>query len=375
MVTRIACVALLAVGCRSITGVELFIEHGSQSLAELDVTARYPDHAVEKSVDNLQGDPIDFIARLNDEPTTVTFGVVARFADGSTASASSDPIAVTPHHLSRATLTLAGDGDGFVAPSDLGGDAAGSGWAASNVPSGGGTITGIWGSSGSDVYATVARNGSFNLLHSIDHGGSWTPQLVGGSGVDLNAIAGTSARDLYVVGDGAFIAHYDGMAWTTQTPPVQATTRLLGVLALPSGDAWAVGGGNTILWHQPQTSFWYAQSMAGATELRGIWGVTGNLWAVGANGTILTSNGKGIWSPVASNTTAELRAIFGTSDGGISDGGISDGGIGDGGAPSSDVWAVATASCSTSTARGNRRAAASRRACRCAQSAVAPPVR
>ena len=109
---------------------------------------------------------------------------------------------------------------------------------------------------------------------------------------------------------------------------------------------------------------WVTQTVVGTTELRGLWGVAGHLWAIGSAGTILKSTGNGSWSAETSGTPNELRAIFGTgatdvwvvgdgvvlhSDGGGSWAAASDGVPTDvslralGGRPGGPVWAVGSA--------------------------------
>ena len=69
--------------------------------------------------------------------------------------------------------------------------------------------------------------------------------------------------------------------------------------------------GNTVMHNGG--SGWVTQTVVGTTELRGVWGVAGHIWAVGSGGTILKSTGNGNWAAETSGTPNELRAIFGTS--------------------------------------------------------------
>ncbi|HEX9104105.1 MAG TPA: hypothetical protein VF997_17960, partial [Polyangia bacterium] len=139
---------------------------------------------------------------------------------------------------------------------------------------------------------------------------SWSPQLAGT--VDLNAVGGTSSTDVYLVGDSATILHGSGTTWTPQTNPAPAATRLLAFWAIAPMDLYIAGGGNTIM-HSGAGGGWVTQTAVGTTELRGVWGVAGHIWAVGSGGTILKSTGSATWTPENSTTPNELRAIFGTS--------------------------------------------------------------
>jgi hypothetical protein len=313
-------VALLAGCTQSGTGVELLIETGGITLDELDISAQYGGRTIKKVVGVAAGTTLDLLAQLPDESTMVTFTVDALASGQPVAHGASMQIAVTAHHIVTTTITLlAGGGDGF-APSDLAGAdlVANVGWTHQQgaLPPGAGAINGIWGSSGSDVYAAATATGGVNLYRSIDHGAHWNGQLAGAA-VNLNGVGGTSSSDVYLVGDNATILHGGGTSWTPGSPPISSTIRLNAVWALAPGDVYVVGSSNTVL-HSSGAS-WIDQTAITGTELRGVWGVTGKIWAVGSGGVILKSDGVS-WSNDVSNTGAELRAIWGSS--------------------ASDVWAV-----------------------------------
>jgi hypothetical protein len=360
-----ALVLLLALaGCtQNGTGVELLIEAGGLTVDSLQIRATYDGHDVTHTVGVVGTSSLDVIAQLPDESTTVTFEVIAsnggiEVGHGSTAQ----PIAVTPHHLSQAMISLVGGTtDGFVPTGDL----AGVLWSHQQgvLPPSAGFIRGIWASSGTDVYAVGTNTGGANTFHSSDHGATWSPQLAMGLAVDLNAVSGTSSSDVYLVGDSGTILHGSGTAWATQTCPA-GSVRLLAIWAISAGDIYIAGGSNTIL-HSAGGGSWIQQTAVDATvELRGVWGVAGHIWAVGSGGKILKSTGTATWTAETSGTPNELRAIFGTSatdvwvvgDGVVlhSDGGgtwtpAADGVPTDvnlraiGGRPSGPVWAVGNA--------------------------------
>jgi hypothetical protein len=317
-------VALLAGCTQSGTGVELLIDTGGITLDEIDITATYGGRSIKKVVGVAAGTTLDLLAQLPDQSTTVTFTVDALASSQPVAHGASMPIAVTAHHIVTTTITLmaGGGGDGFnPPPADLAGydgGGPGPGWThqRGTLPPGAGTITALWGPSGSDVYAAATATGGANLYHSTDHGVSWPSQLAGGL-VNLNGVGGTSSSDVYLVGDNATILHGSGTSWTAGSPPIMATIRLNAVWALSPGDVYVVGSSNTVL-HSSGTS-WIDQTAITGTELRGVWGVTGKVWAVGSGGVILKWSGT-TWMTDVSNTGAELRGIWGSS--------------------ASDVWAV-----------------------------------
>ena len=103
--------------------------------------------------------------------------------------------------------------------------------------------------------------------------------------------------------------HYDGTEWSYMKSGTQMWLR--GVWGTSAADVFAVGENGTILHYDGLT--W--SSMEGGTSqyLHGIWGSSGeNVYAIGDNGTIINYNGMG-WSSVTSGTSEHLRAIWGSS--------------------------------------------------------------
>lgn len=372
---RAAAVAMLALAAACTqpgTGVELTIDAGGVTLDQLQIDASYDNRTVTRLVAVAGGSALDVIAQLPDAATTVRFEVTALAGGAPVAHGASGDVAVTPHHLSTASVMLVagpgGGGDGFVP----GGDLADGGalWTLQQggppVAAGSGVIRGLWASSGIDVYAVGTIAGGVNAFHSTNHGASWTPQLAKDPGVaaaDLNAVAGTASNDVYLVGDNATILHGSGTTWTAMTSPAQSGSRLNAIWAIAPGDLYIAGSGNQIM--HSSGGGWVTQTAVGTTELHGVWGVAGHIWAVGSGGTILKSTGNATWSPETSGTPNELRAVFGTSatdvwvvgDGGVvlhSNGGgtwtpAADGLPTDvslralGGRPGGPVWAVGNA--------------------------------
>jgi hypothetical protein len=313
---RRALILLLALaGCtQNGTGVELLIDAGGLTIDQLQISAAYDTNVVVHTVAVASASTLDLIAQLPNESTTVTFDVTASNGGVEVGHGRSQPVAVTPHNLSQAMISLMpGTSDGFLSSGDLAsGDLAGVLWSHQQgaLPPSTGAIRGIWASSGTDVYAVGTNTNNANVFHSSDHGATWTPQLAMGVIVDLNAVGGTSSSDVYLVGDNGTILHGSGTTWSTMNSPA-GTARLLGIWAIATNDLYIAGAGNTVMHNGG--SGWVTQTVVGTTELRGVWGVAGHIWAVGSSGTILKSTGNGNWTAETSGTPNELRAIFGTS--------------------------------------------------------------
>jgi hypothetical protein len=118
------------------------------------------------------------------------------------------------------------------------------------------SLSGVWGSSATDVFA-VGEGGT--ILHY--NGSSWTPMasVTTADYLDLSGVWGISGTDVFAVGDGydpvlgtITILHYDGSAWS----PVDSGTinPLSGIWGISGTDVFAVGDGGTILHYAGSTS-------------------------------------------------------------------------------------------------------------------------
>lgn len=136
----------------------------------------------------------------------------------------------------------------------------------------------------------------------------------------LNWVHGFSATDIFVVGNGGTVLHFDGAAWTLQ--PTPTSEALWGVWGAAPNDVWAVGGrGNTssvaTLLHYDGDA-WESVTLPAfqrpnVTALFKIWGTAAdNIYAIGRSGVILHYQGEA-WVEEASGTGDDLITIHGTS--------------------------------------------------------------
>lgn len=182
----------------------------------------------------------------------------------------------------------------------------------------------VWGTGPDDVYIVAdipKAEEPFGFLIHYD-GSSWRIALAG-TDADLRHVHGTAWNDVYAVGQGATIIHYEGKGWGVQfidpyevegQDPYYVTANLYGVHARTATDAWAVGDGGHIVRYDGDS--WKLATVAGTT-LRAVWGHNEeNAWAVGAAGTILHFTGTQ-WIQEPSGTVATLYAIWGDNYGHI----------------------------------------------------------
>jgi len=171
-------------------------------------------------------------------------------------------------------------------------------------------LRGVWGYSASEVFA-VGHGGT--ILHY--DGTTWGSQT--SSTVNtLNSVWGYSASEVFAVGHGGTILKYNGTSWSSQTSGT--TNNLYGVWETLAGDhVFAVGASGTILYSDDDGTTWSSHTSGTTKNLYGVWGTaSNNVYAVGASGTILKYNGTS-WSSQTSGTTNNLYGIWGTASNNI----------------------------------------------------------
>jgi len=128
-------------------------------------------------------------------------------------------------------------------------------------------------------------------------GGAWTDKGHASNGYAYYGIWGSSAQDVYMVGNGHSIAnvgdpllvrHYDGTTWTDISSTIDPNKAMLPLHAVWGADAshiWAVGeGGNVVYWNG---SLWTSLlTGAGTSEtLQAVWGSgPRDVWIAGTAG-------------------------------------------------------------------------------------------
>lgn len=165
-------------------------------------------------------------------------------------------------------------------------------------------LFGVWGSSGSDVFA-VGEAGT--ILHY--DGESWSTQSSPTSD-NLYAVWGSGANDVFAVGGlVGTILHYNGETWTQFVK--DPTDSLFGVWGTSHTNVFAVGYSGTIL-HYDGTS-WTPQASGTGQWLHGVWGASGNdVFAVGTGGTIVHYDGTS-WTPQTSGTEGPFQGVWGAT--------------------------------------------------------------
>jgi hypothetical protein len=166
-------------------------------------------------------------------------------------------------------------------------------WEWHNSPAQGNRLRAVWGNSGSDVFA-VGDGGTILHYDGVD----WS-NMDSGTSQPLYDVWGSSGSDVFAVGDGGTILHYDGMTWNAMSS--HTSVRLEGVWGSSGRDVFAVGhvsvNGDTVL-HYDGTA-WHSMTIGATSRSRRLYGVWGSsshdVFAVGGRGTVLHYDGA-VWS-------------------------------------------------------------------------------
>ena len=193
-----------------------------------------------------------------------------------------------------------------------------------------GDLEGVWGSSASDIFA-VGEDGVI-VHYDGNPEGEWENMPISPSRPNslpqnykwrFFDIWGSSPTNVFAVGYGlgGAIYHYDGDSWTEMKTPFQPTNRGMsfdGIWGNSATNVFVVGSGGAILHYNGET--WSKMSNKSSYRfhhLNGVWGSSANdVFAVGNNGngtggTILHYDGSE-WKE-QKTTTEYLRGVWGTS--------------------------------------------------------------
>jgi hypothetical protein len=174
-------------------------------------------------------------------------------------------------------------------------------------------LNSVHGSSASNVWA-VGDHGPGPTVEKWD-GTSWTAITAGVpvTSDDLFAVFVQSSTFIMAGGGdgvnaGLFIRSTDGSTFGAIPSPWPAGTRVRGIWMLSTTDGWAVGtGGQIARWNG---ATWASETSPTANDLYHVQALSAtDVWAVGASGTILHRDGTG-WSAVPSSVTAALNGVY-----------------------------------------------------------------
>lgn len=183
-----------------------------------------------------------------------------------------------------------------------------------------GAILSVWGAGPSTVFIAggpLGNPGRSAVAWRYD-GCSWQDLSPGGADT-FWWVSGSSATDVWFVGEKGRISHYDGQSM--RDVPSGVTATIWGAIAFGPDDAWAVGGTPEAGANKPNDivlrwdgSAWKPEALPGAplgVSLFKVWGTSSDdLYVVGEQGTIWHRTASG-WATEPSGTDVRLFTVHG----------------------------------------------------------------
>lgn len=197
-----------------------------------------------------------------------------------------------------------------------------------------GPLYGVWGSSKNDVFVVgcgesiPTGNNYYRIRGGIFHydGSKWSEMSSFDDefleGINLHAVWGSSRNDVYAVGSGWTMLHYDGIEWCQIESGLYGDEApnhgFWGIWGSSANDIYAVGGSteqkgvvlhfNGEYWRRialPDTNF---------DRYSGVWGTSENdVFILGDLGRVYHYNGSS-WNEMNIGQPVNLRAIWGASE-------------------------------------------------------------
>lgn len=126
----------------------------------------------------------------------------------------------------------------------------------------------------------------------------------------LRSISALGPKSVWMVGDSATIANFDGVKWNDNKKPF--TQNLRGVWAANDSDVFAVGLGGTI--GRFDGTAWKSLQGPQGVDWLAVWGTDPNdVYAAGKGGLLARYNGLA-WTVIGGPVTGTLRGVWASSD-------------------------------------------------------------
>lgn len=163
----------------------------------------------------------------------------------------------------------------------------------------------IWGSAANNLFI-VGNDGVI-----LRYDGSALAAMTSGVTESLRGVHGVAANDVFAVGSGGVILRYNGSAWSTMQNPKDFGKSLASVWGSSASNLIAVGApGGAVRFNG---SAWTATSTGVSSYLYGVSGLSASdAVAVGANGEAARFDGS-TWAPITTNINRNLNAVWGGS--------------------------------------------------------------
>lgn len=178
------------------------------------------------------------------------------------------------------------------------------------------SLNDVWGRSTTDVYAV-----GYNRTVLRFNGTTWSPEMANVAGQHLYGVWVAPGGDVFAVGAPAptdpLILHYSAGSWNPEAPPPGLGGALRAVWGTSAVNVYAVGNAGSIIYSDGGS--WEPLASPTSAILRGIWGSSDtDIWAVGEDpsssrhAVIIHSDGGPF--TLVSGPGEQLRDVHGTSD-------------------------------------------------------------
>lgn len=167
------------------------------------------------------------------------------------------------------------------------------------------TLRGVWGSSASNVFAV----GDSGVVLRYN-GTSWS-RMTTGTTAQLNRVWGSGASDVYAATATGRLLRYNGTAWSFVSG-VQAAGALASVWGTAANNVYAVGAEGTVFRYNGTT--WSRIRLPTRQPLYAVWGSgASNVFVGGGDGALYRYDGTN-WIPEkAKNGTSHIQGLWGAS--------------------------------------------------------------
>ncbi len=156
----------------------------------------------------------------------------------------------------------------------------GAAWTYEDIPDANAKLNDVYGV-GAKAFA-IGEEG-YALVRSD---GTWKESATGVE-VALHGISGSGVNDVWAVGEGGTVLHFDGTTWTTEED-VPTTATLWAVFVPEEGVVYAVGSGGTALRRKGGAWESLPTGIVNGNALYAVHGVSAsNVWASGATGMVI----------------------------------------------------------------------------------------
>ena len=166
------------------------------------------------------------------------------------------------------------------------------------------TLRGVWGSSASNVFAV----GDSGVV--LRYNGTAWSRMATPTTAQLNDVWGSGASDVYAATSAGQLLRFNGTSWST-VPGVQAPGALWSVWGSASNNVYAVGDGGMM--YRYNGSSWTRVRLPRRDALYSVWGTGASaVYAAGAAGTLYRYNGSA-WVPEkAQGGSSNIQGIWAT---------------------------------------------------------------